>query len=220
MRHALVMAVVSASFSLGCEPSNNQSNNQKLVSSTIEGLRERIERNDRMIDEHQFAPPVALRESCKLPFDKLALVDLEHRGPDALQTPLVLWGVLAPRPKDVEAKDYSHILQLEWLELGLQVSGFYIQIEPDENTHGLSFTFSDTIDESGQHYAELAADGVGRYDLFYFSVSVDDKSKQRIPLPEELLPLVRAEGAKIGIGLILTDGSRTKPGPLIYSEAF
>ncbi|QDT00625.1 hypothetical protein [Adhaeretor mobilis] len=197
---------------IGCEDARPR----QAYEFAVTGLESRILRTTRQLEDDSLDKTdagVRVRQEFVLPSDRIALQQLITSGSNALHRPLVLWGIVRPVLGNRTDADYG--LQLEWLEKGLETTGFFLQMRNEK-----ILKFGNTIDSNNKEFVNLALDNnPSRYDQIVF-VQSGSAGPQTALLTKEQYQEIIVQRQADRVGLILKDGTLTSTGPIAYQEDF
>lgn len=219
MRALFLAGIISfCTVCSGCQASE-QSQREEAHRLAVEWLTDWIQGIKRMSADDFPEEVVRHRTEFLLPAYQAALAFLMAEGPSALKEPLVVWAAIFPDPRkddDPRKQDrpYTHGIQIEWMEVGSQVTGFYLVMK-DGATQEFKLV-SDTNDEHlGSPPPRPERHGLA---LFTHDKELSEamRSDGFITWPPGLYEQVITRREVKSVGLILQDGSKTEPGPVSY----
>jgi hypothetical protein len=153
--------------------------------------------------------------------DQAALAALKKEGPQAMRQPLIAFGEIAPSPVSESERTpgtppYSHLLYLQWLELGCDVTGFYLEMDD-----GTTLEFDGSIDERGEDFADEVRLGPSRSIPMALALETDAPEQQGLIRlsPEQFAKIIQEQKAR-RVGLIYKDGLKSEAGVVGYSVRF
>ncbi len=211
-------------ISFGCTYAKHEA---KLVAASVDQLSEQLEDDKVAVKlNHVSAEMKPYYESFLIPQRQNVLGLLKAKGAAALRPPLLVSSFIDRNKATAQEKlvqgsiasRYDNYMQLSWLEVGHDVSGFYFELQSDQLTDKKLYYFRNVIDQTEREFKELAKRGCLRDDTLFFSDNEGDRKQRLLKWPSKLKRALIDDHGDVKMGLILKDGSLTPAGPVFYAN--